>query len=194
MTDKTLNALKESWNQLVEMPAWNDGDKNISSYLGSRSINDVVRSKSESDDKVIEKFQFKDYVILVFTSKYENFYDLYIFLNDKEVAAFNWMKQGKGFWKTVSAAVSAQHQGTGLAIKAYTHMIDKYFHTLMSDATLTGETGGKGSFDLWAKLGKIYPFKYIINKHSKNLTPVNEFTRDMMGNDFEYFVVSQVEL
>jgi hypothetical protein len=75
-------------------------------------------------------------------------------------------------------------------------MIDKYMHTLCSDATLTGETGGKGSFDLWVKLGKKYPFKYVYNSDpsSRKLTPVEGFTRDMMEYDFERFVVSDTDL
>jgi GNAT superfamily N-acetyltransferase len=181
-------------SSLTEMPAWNDGDKNIGNYMGKRHRMDVD-SQYEKRGKKLEDFRMDNYQIRVYTNKLENELNYYAFYDYHEVAAFNWIKDGK-FWKTISAAVAPEHQGKGLAFKAYTHMIDKYMHVLSSDATLTGETGGKGSFDLWVKLGKTYPFKYIYNREpsSRKLTKVDGFTRDMMEYDFERFIVSQYDL
>ena len=186
--------IQQNKDVVTEMPAWNDGDKNIGNYMGKRHRMDVD-SQYEKRGNKLEDFFSDNYQIRVYSNKLENELNYYVIFEYHEVAAFNWIKDGK-FWKTVSAAVAPEHQGKGLAFKAYTHMIDKYMHTLSSDSTLTGETGGKGSFDLWVKLGKTYPFKYIYNREpsSRKLTKVDGFTRDMMEYDFERFIVSDRDL
>jgi hypothetical protein len=194
---RTINELirQQSVNESVElseMPAWKDSDKDISAHMGTRDIQyvgDIHRRSS-----VIDEFDVSGLHAKVFQSRELNKYDVHLFDDTgKEKASFHWYKDGKKPWATTSAAVSSEYQGKGIAFTVYTYMIEKYMHTLMSDATLTGETG-KGSFDLWMKLGKKYPYKYIYNTSNYRRTQVSDFTRDMMGNEKNRFVVSEVEL
>jgi hypothetical protein len=180
-------------DMMNEMPAWNDGDKNISKYMGDRTREWTMERYKGYE--ILEEFPIGDLSAIVFRNREQNMLNVHVMdTNDKEVGAFNWYKEGRKPWATTSAAVAVAHQGKGMAYIVYTHMIDKYMHTLMSDQTLTGEKDGKGSFDLWVKLGKKYPFKYVYNSSSRRYRQVQEFTRDMMDDEVERFVISQYEI
>lgn len=174
-----------------EMPAWSDQDKAIASGIGKTHRMDID-ARYKKKWKKIEDWRDGDYQYRVYASDSGKSLNLHVMYEYHEIAVFNWYRE-KRFWQTISAAVNINHQGKGIGLKVYTHMIDKYMHTLSSDNTLTGETG-KGSFDLWVKLGKIYLYKYIYNENNNKLTPVDGFTRDMMQYDNEHFVVSTEDI
>jgi len=190
---ETFKELRKFSDLMVEMPAWKDGDKVISKYMGDKdvqTIDDWYAGKAN----VIDEFDVYDLHAKVFQTKQLNGYNVHLFDDEgRERAAFYWYKEGRNPWATTSAAVEESYQGKGIAFAVYTYMIEKYMHTLMSDETLTGETG-KGSFDLWVKLGKRYPYKYIYNTSSRRYRKVEGFTRDMMEDEVERFIVSEVEL
>ena len=204
MSDKRLDLLKEAWGQLDEMPAWHDENKNLSRHMGKRHQKDVDAAYKGKKGKKLDDFWLDDkYNVRVYKVESEfpvagetgGHLDYHVMYDNHEVAAFHWMKTPT-FWTTMTAMVAPEHQGNGLAFKAYTFMIDKYMHALASDETLTGETG-KGSFDLWVKLGKTYPYKYLYkSSNPPRLKQVKEFTRDMMGDDkWQWaFVVSQTKV
>jgi hypothetical protein len=185
--------LNEQWRKMVEMPVWNDDDKVISKYMGDKDI-EKINDRYFQKANVIDGFNVQDLYAKVFQTKQSNGYNVHLFDGDgKEMCAFHWYKDGKKPWTTTSATVADKYQGKGIAFFVYTYMIDKYMHTLSSDDTLTGENG-KGSFDLWVKLGKRYPYKYIYNNSSRRYKRVEGFTRDMMGYEGESFVVSQHQI
>lgn len=191
LASKKVESRKKFSDLMNEMPAWSDQDKAIASGIGKTHRMDID-ARYKKKWKKIEDWRDGDYQYRVYASDSGKSLNLHVIYEYHEIAVFNWYKETR-FWQTISAAVNINHQGKGIALKAYTHMIDKYMHTLSSDNTLTGETG-KGSFDLWAKLGKIYPYKYIYNENNDKLTPVDGFNRDMMNYDNEHFVVSQYEI
>jgi GNAT superfamily N-acetyltransferase len=184
-----VSKLKNNSNdKLQEMPEWNDDDKKIPSYI-INTKNTFMDMRNDAGEKIIEKVNINGYQGLIFENKDQNNMIFALFDGDKQIAEFIWHKYIRR-WKTESAAVHKNYQGKGIAFKVYVYVIEKYIHTLHSDKTLTGETGGKGSFDLWVKLSKYFPYNYIYNRSSHSFTKVDEFTRDMMGYDFESFVVS----
>lgn len=197
MRDNRLKSLKESWNQLDEMPAWYDGHKDIARYIKG-NIDDYVSRKMENGFHEIEKD------IPIRTSFAMNVYQrgktlmAAIYLDNSEVVdhrayagEFFWYNQD-GKWNTESVAVNSRYQGLGLAFATYVYMIENHMHTLYSDVTLTGEEG-KGSFDVWVKLGKYFNYKYIYNIEEDMLEAVDGFTREMMGDENIRFVVSVEE-
>jgi hypothetical protein len=189
---KDYSKTSNSDEQLKETPVWDDTNKDISKSMGMRSISKVFQIMNNS--QLIKEFEFNGYKFLVFTNKAKGSLNIFILLDDIEIGEFSWYLTDN-MWQTVSASVADKHQGKGLAYKAYTFAIDNYLNTLMSDYSLTGETGGKGSFDLWVKLGKTYQFKYLHDiRKPKNFQPVKEFTRDMMGDQNIRFVVSKTNL
>lgn len=180
-------------DMMNEMPAWKDGDKKISDYMGERTRKYVDDMHLSRRGEILEEFKVNGLPAVIYRNHEQNKLHVHIFVNDKEVAGFHWWKEGKKPWATSSASVATEYQGKGIAYTVYTYMIDKYMHTLMSDETLTGETG-KGSFDIWVKLGKKYPFKYIYNTSSRRYRQVQEFTRDMMDDEVKRFVVSEYKI
>jgi hypothetical protein len=192
--DKLKKHLQETWQRMEEMPAWNDDDKSIGDSLGGPFQFDV-------ENYVIEKqYEEGDLQWIWFKRKADDTRGLYIIGEGKLLGEFVWYKNKKfGIYKTESAGLVPDLQGKGIALKAYKQFIDRY-GGLMSDSTLTGESGSKGSFQLWQRLGKEYPYRYILDKSSDPVSfePVEAFTREMMGDDEEsewtHFVVSKTEL
>jgi hypothetical protein len=181
--------------QLNEMPAWNDRNKSIASNI-DKDFDKTFKWLKQGNFKQIEELKIiKGYITLVFSRNNDTFYVL-VYENwlGREVAGeFVWGKNGKNQWQTESAGVAEEHQGKGIAITVYDYMIEKYFKTLYSDSSLTGEEG-YGSFNIWNKLSRLINYAYLYDERSKTHTPVKEFTRDMMGDANVLFVVSTEEI
>lgn len=75
--------------------------------------------------------------------------------------------------------VKDQYQGGGMGSSMYDALMAKY-GGLKSDTTLTGQEG-KGSFDIWEKLGDSYN-SYLYDEDKKKIKAVPKFTRRMMVN------------
>jgi len=174
-------------SRLVEMPAWNDGNKDISNYVVKQNKREVLSMLNRRGMTLVDEFNISGYKAETW-SRRDN---LQIHLYNAEgthVGEFIWYTED-GQWKTESVALAPEAQGKGIAIKLYIYAIEEFMKTLYSDTSLTGETG-KGSFDVWVKLGKYFNFKYVYNEEENMLEAVDEFTRDMMGSENIRFVVS----
>jgi uncharacterized protein YeeX (DUF496 family) len=199
MLDRRLNLLKEAWNQLDEMPDWNDGNKDISRYIKGE-VDEIVKDKLERGYTIVEEnVSIRNSFAATILSRYNGrtlcvlvYFDKKDAINNREfVGEFYWHHDA-GMWKTESVAVKEKYQGIGIAFNVYVYMIENYMQTLYSDTSLTGEVG-KGSFDIWVKLGKYFPFKYVYDEEGNMLEAVDGFTREMMGDENIRFVVSTKE-
>jgi GNAT superfamily N-acetyltransferase len=134
-----------------------------------------------------ENFKIDQYDVEVWT-RGDNI-QIHIYNADlTHIGEFIWYNE-QGKWKTESVALAPEAQGKGIAFKIYVHAIENYMHTLYSDTSLTGETG-KGSFDVWVKLGNHFQYKYVYNVDEDMLEEVSGFTRELMGDENVLFVVS----
>lgn len=187
-TVESVSVLKKFLeSNLLEMPAWNDGNKDISKYIVKQNKREVLKGLETRGMDLVEKFKLGEYDVEVWT-RGDN---IQIHMYDSglvHIGEFIWYNED-GKWKTESVALAQSAQGKGIAFKIYIHAIENYMHTLYSDTSLTGETG-KGSFDVWVKLGNHFQYKYVYNVDEDMLDEVTGFTRDMMGDENVLFVVS----
>jgi hypothetical protein len=191
--NKLINYQNGNQTAITEMPAWNDANKNISTEIHgdmSRIIGKRMGQSFEQKNKfeLVTNGGIRCKCILWERSGGRTvLVDVFNRDNDA-IGEFCWYNEGPG-WRTESVGIVPEYQGMGLAINLYIYMIEKYFQTLYSDSYLTGETG-KGSFDVWVRLGKYFPHKYLYDRINKKYKEVDGFTRDMMGNPDISFVVS----
>lgn len=75
--------------------------------------------------------------------------------------------------------VKDEYQGDGMGSSMYAALMTNY-GGMKSDTTLTGESG-KGSFDIWEKLGNKYN-SYLYDEDKGKIKQVPNFTRKMMVN------------
>jgi hypothetical protein len=179
---------------MTEMPAWNDANKSVADdlfYYGDER-RQVIGGRLKSKFESIDIFKVGDFNCYSWKNSYGQCSVDVFDSDDNKVGEFTWANDG-GMWTTESVAVSHDNQGKGIGFGVYKYMIQNVFKTLYSDYSLTGEVG-KGSFDLWVKLGKVFPHKYIYNGEEDIAEEVDGFTRDMMGDDNIRFVVSMEDI
>jgi len=188
---KTINELIRNQEMqescLTEMPAWNDGNKDIANYVVKQNKREVLSTLSRRGMSLVDEFNISGYKAETWSRRDRLHIHLYS-TEGTHVGEFIWYNED-GQWKTESVALAPEAQGKGIAIKLYIYAIEEFMKTLYSDTSLTGETG-KGSFDVWVKLGKYFQFKYVYNEEENMLEAVDEFTREMMGDENHRFVVS----
>ena len=189
--DSLKKILRESY--LKEMPEWMDSHKNLGNELGE-NIETVNKNRKMSQFEDVENLKHKGMDFVIRQRRDTYMVDVFDGNRDLHVGEFIWFYERElGGFTTESAAVSPEYQGYGIASFAYIHTIEEYMRTLYSDDSLTGQTG-KGSFDLWVRLSKHFPNKYLYNDEESSLKAVDTFTRDMMGSEHTRFVVSTEEL
>jgi hypothetical protein len=187
-------AVRKFSDLMTEMPAWNDANKSVADdlfYYGDER-RQVIGGRLKSKFESIDIFKVGDFNCYSWKNSYGQCSVDVFDSDDNKVGEFTWANDG-GMWTTESVAVSHDNQGKGIGFGVYKYMIQNVFKTLYSDYSLTGEVG-KGSFDLWVKLGKVFPHKYIYNGEEDIAEEVDGFTRDMMGDDNIRFVVSMEDI
>jgi GNAT superfamily N-acetyltransferase len=177
-----------------EMPAWNDASKSLSDDIsGVEPVMNVIDSKERGGFRTVDQFEIGEYVVWVMSRSREKALCCVVGYKGKvHVGEFDWYLNPFG-WTTESAVVHPSHQGRGIAFGVYKYMIERHMTTLYSDNHLTGEEG-KGSFDIWAKLGRTFPYKYVYDGIEDIAEEVDGFTRDMMGDSDKLFVVSTEDI
>jgi hypothetical protein len=177
---------------LSEMPAWNDANKNISKEIFG-DVSSIISKRMDQSFTKKGKFELiassERFTCIVWERSGGKTILVDVFNKAQDaIGEFCWYKNAYG-WKTESVGIVTEYQGRGIAINLYIYMIENYFGALYSDNYLTGETG-KGSFDVWAKLGRYFPHKYLYSPENRKYKEIPEFTREMMGNPDILFVVS----
>jgi hypothetical protein len=183
---------------ICEMPAFNDSD---GAGDISKRLDGVVKSPevvSRYGEKV-ENFPYlQDYTCDVYRKKNHT---LTILVWDRDsdvlVGKFIWGKNvvgNKPVWMTMTAAVQKTHQGKGIGAAMYNHAIWEYMGYLFSDETLTGGGNKSGSFQLWQKLGREFPYRYTLDVATGKLEQIYSFELDMMGDKNIRFGVSTTAL
>ncbi len=191
--DVTESVTKRKFSDLmVEMPAWNDASKSLSDEIGDVSLKDVLDAKTDGGFMTVDQFEFGDYVCWVMKRHREKAICCVVGHGNKHIGEFDWYLNPFG-WTTESAVVHPEYQGRGIAFYVYKYVIENHMKTLYSDNHLTGEVG-KGSFDVWAKLGRVFPYKYVYDSIEDIAEEVDGFTRDMMGDEDKLFVVSTEDI
>jgi GNAT superfamily N-acetyltransferase len=177
-----------------EMPAWNDASKSLSDDIsGVEPVMNVIDSKERGGFRTVDQFEIGEYVVWVMSRSREKALCCVVGYKGKvHVGEFDWYLNPFG-WTTESAVVHPSHQGKGIAFGVYKYMIERHMTTLYSDNHLTGEEG-KGSFDIWAKLGRTFPHKYVYDSIDDIAEEVDGFTRDMMGDSDKLFIVSTEDI
>jgi GNAT superfamily N-acetyltransferase len=194
-----MRTFKQFFN---ESPIFDDTNKS----MGERNSEDSLRDASNYRMAVelmnlVGSTQRGDYTIEVYKNK--NKCEVFALDENKEVIGVldcslesHPSLKIKEIPKVQSVYVYDEYQGKGIGITMYVFVID-IFGAIMSGYSLTGEEG-RGSFQLWTKLGISYPYKYIVsNIASKNdikIKQVHDFTRENMTNSREYFIVSKEKL
>lgn len=186
---------------MVEMPRFYDGSKDLAATEFKNNLKkiDLFKKHESKSHKNIDNGTTKNgYDFSVF-SYIEDIYptvetEVFDPKNDyKHIGSFKWfIREDKLGYQTEVALVHPDYQGNKISTQIYTYMIDNHFETLFSDSTLTGDTG-KGSFQLWQKLGKMYN-SYIYVEDKQKLIEVDGFDRDDMLDAYESFVVSTEKL
>jgi GNAT superfamily N-acetyltransferase len=189
---ETFKESRKFSDLMVEMPAWNDASKSLSDEIGDATLQDVLDAKTDSGFMTVDQFEFGDYVCWVMKRHREKAICCVVGHENKHIGEFDWYLNPFG-WTTESAVVHPEYQGRGIAFYVYKYVIENHMKTLYSDNHLTGEVG-KGSFDVWAKLGRVFPYKYVYDSIEDIAEEVDGFTRDMMGDEDKLFVVSTEDI
>ena len=197
---KSLREFKEEINgifekeKLEEMPVFDDGNLVFGDELEGYEKDDIIGKRKSAKKSLEEIFSFGEFEIYIWWQNKNKSYYIDVFHEDDYVAEFIfYQNETAGWMQSETASVVGEWRGKGIAFKVYTYMIENYFKALMSGGELTGELG-KGSFHLWQKLGNLYPHKYIYDDDYERLKRVEEFTKNQMGNESSYFVVSLEDL
>lgn len=187
-----IDLQKKSNNVINEMPAWNDAHKVISKDIGM-SLKKLGLVRKEMQFIATDKFSVGNLKAIIWNRRSSENSTIIVDVVDdvKQIGEFIWYKED-GKWMTESAGVMEEYQGKGISFNVYVHMIENHMKALYSDTSLTGEEG-KGSFDLWVKLGRHFPYRYIYSINDDMIEEVNEFNRDMMNDDNTRFVVADEE-
>lgn len=199
-TDRGEDELVFTFNKidgLEESPVWDDSNKEMSIKTKEHTTNNFRYQLCLKRGKVIGSMNIGNYLIKGFIDP--EWSDIYVF----SIEGINIVGEldgsieelsGKKCPKVSSIFVYDEHQRNGLALGMYKLIID-YFGLIISDNSLTGEDMKGGSFDVWKKLGEIYPYKYIATTgNGIVLKAVKEFTRSMMTDSMERFIVSKEPL
>jgi GNAT superfamily N-acetyltransferase len=189
---ETFKESRKFSDLMVEMPAWNDASKSLSDEIGDATLKDVLDTKTHGGFSTVDQFEFGEYICWVMKRHREKAICCVVGHGNKHIGEFDWYLNPFG-WTTESAVVHPEYQGRGIAFYVYKYVIENHMKTLYSDNHLTGEVG-KGSFDVWAKLGRTFPYKYVYDSIEDIAEEVDGFTRDMMGDSDKLFVVSTEDI
>lgn len=184
----------QSSKKLEEMPVFQDDNLDFGDELEGYEKDDIIGKRKSAKKSLEEIFSFGEFEIYIWWQNKNKSYYIDVFHEDDYVAEFIfYQNETAGWMQSETASVVEEWRGKGIAFKVYTYMIENYFKALMSGGELTGELS-KGSFHLWQKLGNLYPHKYIYDDDYETLKRVEEFTKNQMGNESSYFVVSLEDL
>lgn len=184
---------------MKEMPAWKDSNKSVMSGV-IKTAKETPKAKQiasyESNGWKIIDTIVNDYEYYFIATDNMNTIDVCVYDNENLIAKFQFVRMydtNMSKHQVKNAIVSAKYRGRGISYAVYNRIINNHVNVLCSDSFLTGKVG-RGSFDIWNKIGKSSLHKYFYDKVNKNFTKVDSFRREDMNNENILFAASRHEL